>query len=48
MSYVYTSMYNFFARDDVGLPGFAAYFRHNRYVGVYVPYVYVCACACDV
>ncbi|KAG2443733.1 hypothetical protein HXX76_002079 [Chlamydomonas incerta] len=29
MSYVYTSMYNFFARDDVGLPGFAAYFRHN-------------------
>ncbi|KAG2438987.1 hypothetical protein HYH02_010778 [Chlamydomonas schloesseri] len=29
MSYVYTSMYNFFARDDVGLPGFAAYFRYN-------------------
>ncbi|KXZ49346.1 hypothetical protein GPECTOR_22g940 [Gonium pectorale] len=29
MSYVYTSMYNFFARDDVGLPGFAAYFAHS-------------------
>ncbi|EFJ50140.1 pre-apoferritin [Volvox carteri f. nagariensis] len=29
MSYIYTSMYAFFSRDDVGLPGFAAYFRHN-------------------
>ncbi|KAG2500677.1 hypothetical protein HYH03_001443 [Edaphochlamys debaryana] len=29
IKYVYTSMYSFFARDDVGLPGFAAYFAHN-------------------
>ncbi len=29
MSYVYTAMYSYFLRDDVGLPGFAAYFRHN-------------------
>ncbi|GLI65789.1 hypothetical protein VaNZ11_009405, partial [Volvox africanus] len=29
MSYIYLAMYSFFARDDVGLPGFAAYFRHN-------------------
>lgn len=27
MSYVYHSMHSYFARDNVGLPGFAAFFR---------------------
>ncbi|GLC35530.1 hypothetical protein PLESTB_000197600 [Pleodorina starrii] len=29
ISYVYTAMQAYFNRDDVGLPGFAAFFRHN-------------------
>ncbi|MFG1580539.1 50S ribosomal protein L19e, partial [Staphylococcus aureus] len=28
-SYVYQSMYMYFDRDDVALPGFAKYFKHN-------------------
>jgi ferritin heavy chain len=27
--YVYHSLAAYFDRDDVGLPGFAAYFKHN-------------------
>lgn len=29
MSYVYHSVSAYFDRDNVGLPGFAAYFRHQ-------------------
>lgn len=29
ISYLYHSMYAFFDRDNVGLPGFAAYFKHE-------------------
>lgn len=30
MSYVYHALYAYFSRDNVGLPGFAAYFKVRR------------------
>jgi hypothetical protein len=31
VSYIYSSMAAFFDRDNVGLPGFSAYFRESRW-----------------
>jgi ferritin heavy chain len=36
VSYVYLALAAFFDRDNVGLPGFAAYFRESRQAALHL------------